>query len=97
MQLTGIRVPDPQITKFRTGDDIVQCLLVPEKPPKLATVLQGSKVGDLPTLPNVQLLDRRWKAADKETEIGREKLIRAELARRNLPYDMREVRVVQKW
>lgn len=95
MQLTGIRIPDPKIQQTHTADDLVRHLMVPAKPPKLAAVLKEKADDGLSALPNVHLHDRRWRPMDREKEIGREKLIREELTRRNLPFNMKHVKQVK--
>ena len=97
MQLTGIRIPDPQIQRLKTAQDLLQCLSIPEKAPKLAAVLKETRKGVLTQLPNVQLNEKRVKPVDKDRELGREKLIRAELERRNLPFNMKKVKEVKRW
>lgn len=95
MQLTGIRLSDPEIQRIGTTKDLLASVIKPPKPKKLAPILLENE--GLNALPNVQLHEGRWSFIDKEKEIGREKLIRKELARRGLPFDMKEVRQIKKF
>ena len=85
MQLTGIRIPDPVLGGAETLRSIYiyQLEALKPKPKKLADVLV--KKADLADLPNVKIMTRRYTPVDKEKEVGRWKVIEAELKRRGLP------------
>ena len=83
MQLSSIRLADPKIASFRTVGDIVQHMSEKPKPKKLAELLLSK--ADLVALPNVEILRRRITPIDKEKEVGRWKVIEAELVKRDLP------------
>ena len=83
MQLTGRRVPDPDIENITTPKSLVVHLVKKPKPKKLAeNLMTSNKVADLP---NVQILDRRYTPIDREKEVGRWKIIEEELEARGLP------------
>ena len=82
MQLTGKRIPDPEIQTIRNAKGLLACLIKKPKPKKLNEVLSTN---DLVNLPNVQLSDRRVSYIDREKEIGRWKVIERELEVRGLP------------
>lgn len=83
MQLTGIRIPDHEIDNIRCAKALLRYLAKKPKPKKLAENLMSDK--RLTSLPNVQIMDRRYTPIDSEKEIGRWKLIEKELIRRDLP------------
>ena len=82
MQLTGRRIPDPDISVITTPTSLLVHLVKKPKPKKIAEVLDAHPVA---TLPNVQIKDKRYSPSERETEIGRWKLIQKELQRRGLP------------
>ncbi|PBP27328.1 hypothetical protein BUE80_DR001643 [Diplocarpon rosae] len=82
MQLTGIRIPDSQL-KARTPQQVLKHLVVPPKPRKLVEALKEKE--ELMTLPNVSIHKRRLTAIDKQKRLGRWKIIKQELSRRDLP------------
>lgn len=83
MQLTGVRVSDPNMQSIKTVKALLGHLCIPPKPKKLAQVL--AKDGRLSGLANVKLYDRRVTSVDKEREVGRWKVIERELKARDLP------------
>lgn len=83
MQLTGVRIPDHEIDNIRSARELLRYLAKKPKPKKLAENLMSDK--RLTSLPNVQIMDRRYTPIDSEKEIGRWKLIEKELIRRDLP------------
>lgn len=83
MQLTGIRIPDPEIDSIGTAKALLGHLVKKPKPKKLAdNLVSNHRLSDLP---NVQIMDHRYTPIDREKEIGRWKLIEKELIRRDLP------------
>ena len=83
MQLTGIRIPDPEIDGIKSANGLLGHLVKKPKPKKLAETLKLSD--KLQTLPNLQIMDRRYTPIDKEKEVGRWKVIEKELRERGLP------------
>lgn len=83
MQLTGIRIPDPAIADLTSAKALLGHLVRKPKPKKLAERLTVNE--NLTSLPNIQIMDRRYTPIDKEKEIGRWKIIERELIQRNLP------------
>ena len=83
MQLTGIRIPDPDIDTIKSANGLLGNLVKKPKPKKLAETLKLSD--KLQTLPNLQVMDRRYTPIDKENELGRWKIIEKELRARGLP------------
>ncbi|ODH50775.1 hypothetical protein GX48_03092 [Paracoccidioides brasiliensis] len=84
-QLTGYRIPDPEIAQITKPVQLVNFLITVSnpKPKKLAEQLLIDK--RLTSLPNVKIMGRRYTPIDKEKEIGRWKVIEKELIRRGLP------------
>ncbi|OJD12766.1 hypothetical protein AJ78_06683 [Emergomyces pasteurianus Ep9510] len=84
-QLTGYRIPDPEVAKMTKPSRVVNFLseVSKPKPKKLAEQLLQDK--RLISLPNVKIMDRRYTPIDKEKEIGRWKIIEEELTKRGLP------------
>jgi hypothetical protein len=83
MQLTGIRIPDPAIADLSSAKALLGRLVRKPKPKKLADRLTVNE--HLTSLPNIQIMDRRYTPIDKEKEIGRWKIIEKELIKRDLP------------
>ena len=83
MHLSRVRIFDPQIDEFKTIGDTIAHLAEKPKPKKLAEILLSNS--ELTALPNVEIFERRHTPIDKEKEIGRWKLIEAELMKRGLP------------
>ena len=83
MSLTGVRIHDPKISEFSKLGDVVAYLSEKPKPKKLVDMLLADS--QLMALPNVEVFERRHTPIDKEKEVGRWKLIEAELSKRGLP------------
>ena len=83
MQLTGVRVPDPEIDNIHSAKALLGYLMEKPKPKKLADRLILNE--SLSSLPNVQIMDCRYTPIHREKEIGRWKEIEKELVRRDLP------------
>ena len=83
MQLTGTRIPDPAIDGIKSTNGLLGHLIKKPKPKKLAETLTLSE--KLQSLPNLQIMDRRYTPIDKEKELGRWKVIEKELRQRGLP------------
>lgn len=82
-QLTGRRIPDPVISNASTVTDFYTAVKARERPQKLAETPEVQQLSE--QLPNVQLHRRKRSMITKEKEIGRWKLIEAELNARDLP------------
>jgi hypothetical protein len=83
MQLTGVRLSDPDINKLDSIGDILGALAYVPPPEKLADVIVQRE--ELLNLPNVKVYSRRVTPIDKEVSVGRWKLIENELLERDLP------------
>ena len=83
MQLTGSRVPDHEIEGIKSAKALLGYLVKKPKPKKLADTLLLDD--SLVSLPNVQVMERRYTPIDREKEVGRWKVIESELERRKLP------------
>jgi len=83
MQLTGVRILDPDIQALRSTKDVLRTLIARPKLKKLAESLEQKL--DLSDLPNVKIAQKRITMLDKEKAVGRWSLIEEELTRRNLP------------
>lgn len=83
MQLTGVRIPDPAVEGIKNGKGLLGFLVKKPKPKKLAESLMTDET--LNGLPNVKMMDRRYTPIDKEKEVGRWKVIEAELISKGLP------------
>lgn len=82
MQLTGTRIPDPDITTITNTKALLGHLVRKPKAKRLADSLFANEVAELP---NIQIIDRRYTPIDKEKEVGRWKVIEKELTARGLP------------
>ena len=83
MQLTGTRIPDPDIAQIDTVRALHGHVVRPPPPTKLA---QALVLDDrLTSLPNVKIIPRRVTPIDRERELGRWKVIEKELMARGLP------------
>ncbi|KFA67617.1 hypothetical protein S40285_04950 [Stachybotrys chlorohalonatus IBT 40285] len=82
-QLTGTLLPDARLGAAHTLRHVLTLASKPPKAKKLAEVLQQR--GDLDQLANVKLHGRRQTPIDKETAVGRWKVIEEELRLRGLP------------
>lgn len=83
MQLSGLRVSDHALNAAPTAGALFETLVIPQKKPKLAEGLLANE--ELASLPNVRISGKRIGEITRETEIGRWKVIKEELLRRNLP------------
>ncbi|KAH6842663.1 hypothetical protein B0I37DRAFT_399282 [Chaetomium sp. MPI-CAGE-AT-0009] len=83
LQLTGHRIPDGKLVLTYTIEGLLQHLIAPEKPKKLAELIEDKAV--FKGLPNVRVFPRRVTPVDKEQMVGRWKLIVKELEKRELP------------
>lgn len=84
-QLIGRRIPDQIITSSATVNDVMMKLKAPlkEKPIDVARSLKRRKsVGKLPS--NVQFTSTRISKGAKDEDLGRKKIIYAELSYRGL-------------
>lgn len=82
MQLTGRRIPDPDISAINTPRSLLVHLVKKPNPKRIAEVLLNSD--RVAQLPNVQVFDKRYRLKDRETEVGRWKVIEEELKERGL-------------
>ncbi|EFQ34516.1 hypothetical protein CGRA01v4_13885 [Colletotrichum graminicola] len=82
-QLTGHHVHDAKLAQVKTVADLISTIVKPPKPTKLADAVRER--GELLELPNVRVHDRRVTPIDKETAVGRWKVITEELEKRGLP------------
>ncbi|EIT79620.1 hypothetical protein AO1008_04648 [Aspergillus oryzae 100-8] len=83
-QLSGHYLPDPVVHSVATVGQVVeyvQSVLNP-KPKKLADYLANSQ--GLQNLPNVKVFAKKQKPMDRDEELGRKKVIEAELRSRGL-------------
>ncbi|KAI6250355.1 hypothetical protein HI914_02076 [Erysiphe necator] len=82
LQLTGIHVSDAIITSTTTVGGLLKQIIKPPKNRKLAEVLAEKE--ELSMLPNVSIHPRRITLRDRETRVGRWKLIEQEFIARGL-------------
>lgn len=82
LQLTGIRFPDAAIKSSNTAKALLNVLITPPKPRKLADALEQNH--DLLQLDNVSIHRGRRSFYDRERDIGRLKVIEKELKARGL-------------
>ncbi|UNI22803.1 hypothetical protein JDV02_008657 [Purpureocillium takamizusanense] len=82
-QLTGNLVPDAKLAAATTVNHILTLASKEPKSPKLAELL--SRRDDLQRLSNVKVHSRKIGAIEKETVVGRWKVIEEELKKRGLP------------
>ncbi|TQS35300.1 hypothetical protein Golomagni_04284 [Golovinomyces magnicellulatus] len=80
--LSGIRIPDVAITSMITTRAFLDQIIKPPKSQKLAEFLVQK--GELVNLPNVSIYPRRITLRDKETAVGRWKLIEEEFIARDI-------------
>ncbi|KAI9720140.1 MAG: hypothetical protein M1828_005786 [Chrysothrix sp. TS-e1954] len=90
-RLTGQHIPDHVLSRASSVGFILNELIRPPPPKKLFEALTGQG-SQLPSLPNVNLVDHRLLMEDKERQIGRWKVIEQELRRRRLPVHHADVR-----
>lgn len=84
MQLTGHRIPDPDIQKITNATALFDRLVKKPPPKKLADVLLESP--DHTAARNVQMYPKRYSMIEKEESVGRWKLIERELNKKGLPH-----------
>ncbi|KAG6028331.1 hypothetical protein E4U19_001571 [Claviceps sp. Clav32 group G5] len=82
-QTTGVLVPDARLGAARTIKHILTLAVKKPTPPKLATLLEER--GVFQELPNFKLHSRKLGPIDRETAVGRWKVIEQELQKRGLP------------
>ncbi len=82
-QLTGYRIPDGKLLAAGTIRSLLEHLVEPPKPKKLAELVETK--GVFKDLPNVRVFPRRVTPIDKEKMVGRWKIIVNELEKRDLP------------
>ncbi|KAL3445718.1 ribosomal subunit 39S-domain-containing protein [Aspergillus insuetus] len=83
-QLTGHLFPDPVIHQISSVQHVMKHVLAEQnpKPKKLADFLVAD--ASLQSLPNVKIFTKKQKPSHKDEELGRKKLIDAELRERGL-------------
>jgi hypothetical protein len=82
MQQTGRRIGDAYISRCTTAGMLFEYLQKKTDKEKLAKIVQEKRILDLP---NVTLKDREVSDLHEDVELGRWKVIRAELRERYLP------------
>jgi len=84
-QLSGRCIPDPLLNSDKTLRHLIDHLseAIKPKPKTLAETLMQKQ--ELAGISNVKIMTRRETPVDKEKEVGRWKLIEAELKNRGLP------------
>lgn len=84
-QLSGYRVKDPMLSRSKTWEILIDAVGkdVGPKPKDIAETLLMKE--NLAHLPNLKIMGRRETPVDKEKEVGRWKVIEAELQERGLP------------
>ena len=85
MQLTGIHIPDSSINVITNVGSLLEKLVQRPKLRKLAQELPEAVLSRGLELPNVKFMPRKITEIDRETEVGRWKVIKAELKRKGLP------------
>ncbi|KAF1986934.1 hypothetical protein K402DRAFT_393089 [Aulographum hederae CBS 113979] len=83
MQLTGIRVSDAAVFGVHSADRLIKLFTATPKPKNVTEKLEQTQA--LSKLPNVKVSPKKLTEIDKETEIGRWKVIEYELLQRGLP------------
>ena len=91
MQLTGRRIPDPDISGITTPMSLLVHLIKKPKPKRVAKALMKSN--PVAHLPNVHIQDKRYGLIDREMENGRWKIIEEELEKRGLRASLSDVAV----
>jgi len=81
-QLTGNLIPDARLGATRTVRHVLTMAYKQPKPKKLAEILEQQRFAELP---NVRLHSKKIGPIDREIELGRWKVIKEELEKRNLP------------
>ncbi|KAG9233877.1 ribosomal subunit 39S-domain-containing protein [Amylocarpus encephaloides] len=82
-QLTGIRIADTAIQPSNTVKTLLSHLVKPPKPDKLIDALGDNQA--LKHIPNLFITGKKITSYDRQTMLGRQKLIDAELTKRGLP------------
>ncbi|KAG9245890.1 ribosomal subunit 39S-domain-containing protein [Calycina marina] len=82
-QLTGNRLSDSKLRSITTASSLRNIIITPPKPERVAEALAVKQ--ELVTLPNVSVFERRQGVVNKETAVGRWKVIAKELEERGLP------------
>ncbi|KAF4983059.1 hypothetical protein FDECE_17389 [Fusarium decemcellulare] len=83
-QLTGRLIPDVKLGAANTAQHLLTLTVNPTKRgKKLAEILEAQ--GDLPSLPNVAVHDKKIGPVQREIAVGRWKVIEEELKKRDLP------------
>ncbi|KAI5464839.1 hypothetical protein BGZ63DRAFT_421833 [Mariannaea sp. PMI_226] len=83
-QLTGRLIPDAKLGAARTAQHLLTLTVNPTKRGKKLIEILESK-GELTSLPNVKVHNRKIGPIDKEVAVGRWKVIEEELTKRGLP------------
>ncbi|GAB0137664.1 hypothetical protein EsDP_00005921 [Epichloe bromicola] len=82
-QLTGTLIPDAKLGAARTVKHVLTLIAKQPKPAKLAELLE--RRSDVQQLANVKVHSRKIGPVEKETSVGRWKVIEEELTKRGLP------------
>ncbi|KAG5978324.1 hypothetical protein E4U55_006243 [Claviceps digitariae] len=82
-QLTGVLIPDAKLGAARTVKHLLTLVVKKPTPKKLAEVLEQRS--DIQQLANVKVHSRKIGPIEKETSVGRWKVIEKELTKRGLP------------
>ena len=91
-------IPSAKLSAIFTVRTLLANLVKPPKPRKLAEEIQAS--GELESLSNITVYDRRITPVDKQKMVGRWKVIVEELEKRNMPvtgYGNLGTYVEKKW
>ncbi|KUI69230.1 hypothetical protein VM1G_05355 [Cytospora mali] len=83
LQLTGRTIPDAKLHTMNITGHLVSHLVRPPPPTKVAEAIE--QLGELPSLPNVQVHATRRTPIHKHQEVGRWKVIVEELEKRKMP------------
>ncbi|KAF4892412.1 hypothetical protein CGCF415_v013007 [Colletotrichum fructicola] len=84
-QLTGHSTHDGKLVQLKTVGNFLEDIAKPPKPVNVKVAEAVQQEGSLPALANVALHERRVTPIDKETAVGRWKVITKELEKRSLP------------
>ncbi|KAG6002281.1 hypothetical protein E4U21_003272 [Claviceps maximensis] len=82
-QLTGVLIPDAKLGAARTVKHLLTLVAKKPSPKKLAEVLE--RRSDIQQLANIKVHSRKIGPIEKETSVGRWKVIEEELTKRGLP------------
>ncbi|KAL1968531.1 hypothetical protein VTN77DRAFT_1741 [Rasamsonia byssochlamydoides] len=83
-QLTGYHFPDPVISSIKTVKQAIEYIEQVINPPPKKLADQLAMKGSLKNLPNVKIYRTRRTKTHEDEELGRKKIIEAELRRRGL-------------